>query len=71
MRRTPASTVVDEHVANAVQVLDHRNGGFARDPLDQAPATARNDHIDEFVKRDQRADCGAIDSVDQLHRVFR
>ena len=61
---------VNEHMAVAVQVLDHRHPGLAADALDQALAAARDDDVDKLGHRDQLADGGAVGGLHQLHRVF-
>ena len=63
--------LVDEDVANAVEVLDHRDLRLACDPFDQAFATARHDHVDVLFIRDEEADGSAIDRGDHLDRGFR
>ncbi len=62
---------VDDDVAVAVQVLDHRYARLGGDALDQALAAARDDHVDELRHRDQRAHRGAVGGRHQLHGVFR
>ena len=52
-------------------VLDHRNPGVAADALDQALATTRHDHVDIVRHADQRADCGAVGGIHDLHGSSR
>ncbi len=62
---------VDEDVADAVEVLDHRHLRLAADALDQALAAARHDDVDVLLVGDQVADRGAVGRRDHLHRVLR
>ncbi|KAF1858399.1 hypothetical protein Lal_00014910 [Lupinus albus] len=62
---------VDVDVADAVQVLDHRDGGFLHQARDQALAAARDDDVHEFRHRDEGADGGAVRRLDDLHPVLR
>ncbi|ABA49903.1 hypothetical protein BURPS1710b_3448 [Burkholderia pseudomallei 1710b] len=66
-----ARAIVDIHVADAVEVLDHRHARLVDQPLDQALAAARHDHVDVFGHRDQLADRRPIGRADDLHRVLR
>ena len=59
--------VVDVDVADAVEVLDHRDARLARQALDQLLAAARDDDVDVIGERHERADRGAVGGVDQLH----
>ena len=63
--------LVDEDVAHAVEVLDHRYCCFLGDTLNQSLAAARYEHVDMLVHRRQQADNRAIGGRDQLHRVLR
>lgn len=58
-------------MANAVQMLDHRNRRFGADPLDQALAAARHDYVDILLQPDQFADRGPVGGFDHLYRLFR
>ena len=58
-------------MAVAVEVLQDRHLGLARDTLDQALAAARDDEVDRFGRGDQVADRGAVGRRDELHRVGR
>ena len=55
-------------MAIAVEVLDDRHAGLARDALDQPLAAARHDHVDVFGPADELADGGAVGGLDDLHR---
>ena len=61
--------IVDVDVAVAVQVLDHRDARLFDQSLDQALATAWDDHINVVAQRDQNADGCAIGGVDALHAL--
>ena len=58
-------------MADAVEVLDHRHGGLARDPLDQGLSAARNDHVHPLRTGDQAADRGPVGGRHHLDRVRR
>ncbi|MNN20003.1 hypothetical protein D3C81_1332620 [compost metagenome] len=58
---------VDIDVADAVQMLDHRDLGVAADALDQALAATRYDHVDVFGHGDQCAHGGTIGRFHYLH----
>ena len=62
---------VDIDVAVAVEVLQHRYPGLARDALDQPLAAARNDEVDRFGRGDQQAHRGPVGGADELHRIGR
>ncbi|MNO28992.1 hypothetical protein D3C76_188970 [compost metagenome] len=59
------------NVADAVQVLDHRDTGITADAFDQATTAARHDDINVFRHGDQRADGSAIGGFDHLHHRGR
>ena len=69
-RLVDVRTLVDVDVANAVQMLDHRNARLAVDALDQALAPARHDHVDVLLHGDQFAHRGAVGGLDHLHGRF-
>jgi hypothetical protein len=60
---------VDVDMADAVQVLDHRDPRLAADPLDQPLAAARDDDVDKLGHGDHGPDRGAIGGRDHLHAV--
>ena len=62
---------VDVDVANAVEVLDHRNFRFSGNPLDQAFAAAWHDHVDVLLVGDETPDGIAVGGRDDLDRRFR
>ena len=64
-----SAAVVDEDVAVAVEVLDHRDPGIAADALDEPPAAARDDDVHVGVHGDEHADRGAIARLHNLDRV--
>ncbi|MNF96572.1 hypothetical protein D3C84_793660 [compost metagenome] len=55
------------NVADAVQMLDHRNAGITADAFDQATAATGHDDVDVFRHGDQRANGGTIRGFDHLH----
>ena len=69
-RLVEVGLVVDVDVAHAVQVLDHRDARLAHQPLDQALAAARHDHVDVVLHGDELADRRAVGGLDHLHRGF-
>ena len=62
---------MDIGVVDAVQVLEHRDAAFRRDPFDQPLAAARHDHVHEFRHGQQQADGGAVGGGNGLDRRFR
>ena len=54
-------------MADPLEVLEDRHGRFTADAIDEAPAAARHDDVDEGVHGDQRADGGAIHRIHHLH----
>ena len=63
--------VVDVDMANAIEVLEHRDARFGGDAFDESLATARHDDIHVVFHRDQFAHGSAIRGLDHLHRGFR
>ena len=61
--------LVDEDVAVAVEVLDHRHPRLAADALDESPAAPRYDDVHVRVHRDEHPDRGPIARCHHLHRV--
>ncbi len=62
---------VDVDVADAIEVLDHRDRGFRHQARDQALAATRHDDVHVLRHGDQGADSGAVGGVDHLHAVVR
>ena len=63
---------INIHVAEALEVADHRHAGVLLHTLDQAAATARYDDIDLAIKAGQHlADSGAVGGADKLYCVRR
>ena len=58
-------------MADAVEVLDHRDARLVGDALDQALAPARHDHVDVLAHGDELADRCAIRGRDDLYRALR
>ncbi len=69
-RHVDVGVFVDEHVTDAVQMLDHRHRGFVGHALDQALAAARHQHVDVAVHRREHAHGGTVGSRDRLHRIL-
>ena len=57
---------VDVGVADALKMLDHRNGRFGRETGDEALAAARNKHVDVVAGTDELAHQGAVGGFDEL-----
>ena len=57
---------VDVGVADALKMLDHRNGRFGRETGDEALAAARNKHVDVVAGPDELAHQGAVGGFDEL-----
>ena len=70
MRGRTCGAIVDVHVADAVEVLDHRHARFTRDAFDEALAAARHDRVDVLVHNDELAHRCTIGRCDELHRVL-
>jgi len=58
-------------MADAVEVLDHRHAGVAADALNQALATAGDDHIHILGHADQRTHRSPVGGFHDLHRGSR
>ncbi len=64
--------LVDEHVAEAFQVADHRHAGLLLHTLDQALPAARDNDIELSAKPGQdMPDGSAVGCGDKLHEVLR
>ena len=70
-RHVDVGIFVDEHMTDAIQMLDHRYRGFVGHPLDQAFAAPRHQYVDVTVHRREHAHSGAVGSRDRLHRILR
>ncbi len=57
-------------MADAIQVLDHRDLRFAREALDEFLAAARHDDVDELRHGHELAHRGAVGGLYQLRRRF-
>ena len=70
-RHAEVSMQVDVHVADAVEVFDHRDFRFPHQALDQALAAARDDDVHVFGHGDEFAHGGAVGGFDHLHGIGR
>ena len=68
-RHGDVAGVVHIDVAIAVQVFDDRHFGLAADALDQALATAWNNHVHILRHGDQEADGFPVGAWHKLHRI--
>ena len=55
-------------MADPLQVRQHGDPALGEDPLDQAPAAARHDHVDRVVHAQQQADRGPVGGRHALDR---
>ena len=52
--------IIDEDMAYAVKMFDHRHACLAADPFNEAFAAARYDDIDISLHCNQLTNCGAV-----------
>jgi hypothetical protein len=71
-RHVEVSRPVDVEMADAFQMREHRHAGFGLYPLDEAAATARNDHVQIAAQALQHlADGSAVADRHELDGVLR
>ena len=71
MRFFNISRSIDIGVTHAGEMLNHRNGGGARDGADQFLSAARNDDINIAILLEEKGDGLSIGRADQLDRPVR
>ena len=63
--------LVDIHVTNTIEVLDHRNRRLTADALDESLTTPRHDDVDVFIELQQCSPRGSVGHLNQLHCLWR